>query len=294
MGTMKNKFQKIVFYALAVPLAMEITLAANDRPDTTESQIERNTERKDLGETVSLDQGQWLIKLTRDFYAAPTALEADEFVSQLYALGLIDDAQELEETLARMCPISERQTRNERQEWIVEKLNDYCRSFSLTENEYIEARERRRLRLQQGLSEIRSQFEGLTPDQQNELIWDLIANATSWQELDVIKAFTAVLDIDQVGDGSREWILDLGQADYFEGRRGRKLQRIALDLYQCEFIGSGCGPNNLRTLELCARSNLCNPGWTVQEYYLNALSPIELEQVENILILGLPQIEWVV
>ena len=284
MGAMKNKFQKVVFYVLVVALAMEITLAANDKPDTIESQIERNTERRDFEETVSLDQGQRVIKLTQDFYAAPTAVEADEFVSQLYALGLIDEAQELEETLARMCPIGDRQTRNERREWFVEKLNDYCRSFSLTPEEYVETRERRRLRMRQDLSEIRSQFEGLTLDQQNELFWDLIANAKSWQELDVIKAFTSVLDIDQVGDGSREWILDLGQADYFAGRIGRELQRSALDLYKCEIIGSGCGPHGLRTLELCAHSGLCKPGWTVQEYYLNTLSPIELEQVENILI----------
>jgi len=308
MGTMKYKYKRVILYVLVATLVIAaglvfliksetpvdsttsvadgqgIALPANDKSDTIENQIDRNNERRDFEEPASLDQRQQLIKLTQDFYAAPTALEADEIVRQLYALGSIDEAQELEETLARMCPINERQTRNERQEWIAEKLNGYCRSFSLNPEEYIEARERRRLRVSQDLAEIRSQFEGLTPDQQNELFWDLIANATSWQELDAIKSFTAVLEVDQVGDGSREWILDLGQADYFTGRRGRELQRSALDLYQCEFLGSGCGPNNMRTLELCAMSNLCSPGWTVQDYYLNTLSPIELEQVENILI----------
>ena len=76
------------------------------------------------------------------------------------------------------------------------------------------------------------------------------------------------------------WVYDLGQDEEFTGDRGREIQVAALQLYQCELLGSYCGSSSVATLNECYISGLCQPGWTLRDLYQYTLSQAELEQVE--------------
>ncbi len=75
--------------------------------------------------------------------------------------------------------------------------------------------------------------------------------------------------------------LELGQTESINLLDVEIIQNTAIELYSCQKFG-GCGPDDFLTLGMCALSNQCQPGWSMMDYYQNTLSPLNFDQVMNI------------
>lgn len=75
--------------------------------------------------------------------------------------------------------------------------------------------------------------------------------------------------------------LRLGQTEEINPLDIQMVQEIALQIFQCERFG-GCGADEFSSWGICAISNLCQPDWSLINYYQNTLSPINYQQVLSI------------
>jgi len=75
--------------------------------------------------------------------------------------------------------------------------------------------------------------------------------------------------------------LQLGQSETLPVSDLVFVQHTAIEIYFCQRFG-GCGPDGNITLVACNMTGQCHPGWSMMDFYRNTISPLNFEQVMNI------------
>lgn len=88
---------------------------------------------------------------------------------------------------------------------------------------------------------------------------------------EVIEFFNSELGMSLALGQSNDQIFNIG-----------KIQQVAAELYGCEKFG-GCGSDSYQLLSYCFVDNRCEQGWSLTDYYQNTLSPVDYNEVMNIL-----------
>jgi hypothetical protein len=214
------------------------------------------------------------------FYSARSAAEALEQVDVLYLNGEDKLANQLEALVAAMCKPNRPSVSNPRQRWVVDHLDNYCGVTSYTRENQKELVENYFRSYQADLTAAHATLDGLTGEERSEAIRQMIANANSWHDLEVVKALIAVYPTEA---RSEDAVYDLGQDPRFVGQLGRDVQLGALTLMQCELYASGCAPGSIRTMDTCISTGLCEANWSMLDFYTNTLSAVQIEQLQQVL-----------
>lgn len=219
------------------------------------------------------------IKLEKQFHSVRTGEEAQNIIERLYTDGFVKTAHEMEGRLAALC-FAPLRFGPKNHDWLKDEVQKYCGSVEFSDDKFADIMAQFTTTLDQETAELNNQFKGLSQTERSELLRDKISNATSWRELELLKLIIGATP----GPGEREdWVYELGQDSAFRGGSGRDVQVAALQLYQCELLGSYCGSSSMATINQCYISGLCQPGWTMRDFYDNTLSQLELEQVNLVL-----------
>lgn len=229
---------------------------------------------------LSEDAKDRKVVLERQGFSARTGIESQDIIEDLYAEGFDKTAMELKGRLTSLCFPGSLGADLDSLGWLGEKIQRYCESVFISDDEYADTMAEFRSTVEREIAELKFQFHGLTSSERNELIEEKIANAFSWRELELLKLIIRAPP--PLGE-STNWVHDLGQSDVFTGDKGRDVQVAALQLYQCELLGSYCDSGSMATISACYFSPVCQPGWTMRDFYENTLSPLEFEQVDIVL-----------
>ncbi len=255
-----------------------------DDKESSSKSAEVGKVNKPLAEqSDAIEVRQQKIEFSRRFYSAKTGAEAQKIIDELYAFGLTKEAEEGQSVLAGMCQNRPGPTNFGPLKETVENLRKYCEGVFFSDDEYVDITAKFRNDWTSYSEELKKQYLGLSSkNERDEWMWDAIANATSWQDLELLKQL--IHNLPQIDKFNRRGF-NLGQDPrLFAGVQGRQLQIGALNLYQCELLANSyCGPNNIRTIENCFHTGLCQPGWSLQDFYAHTFSIVEWEQVDRIL-----------
>ena len=294
----KSKSIRIVFIALSLTiiawfafkyststsvLAPETTNVLQEKSDSQlESDAHKNqTDQKVASNEKNLNGEVNRIELEKQFHSASTAYEAQKIIDNLYAEGFDKTAAELEGKLSITCSsYTSRAVMSNTQAWIGEKIQKYCGEFTISDEDFADTMAKYTVEYDIEVAELKSQFQELSTSDRNMLLREKIASASSWREIELLKI---ILRAPPHTGVSSEWVYDLGQDSMIGGDRGRDMQVAALQMLQCEQMGSYCGANSIATINECYRTGLCLPGWTMRDFYYNTLSPIEYDEMDRIL-----------
>ena len=252
----------------------QVELVTHDSQESLEAVV--NEPAKSIGENVKGRN----IALEKQALSASTGKKVQDIIEDLYAKGFEKTAREMEGRLNATCFPGALATELESLGWLGAKIQKYCESVVISDVDYAETFAEFTSTLQQEMAELKFQFHMLSSSERNELLWEKIANASSWRELELLKI---ILSAPPPLGESNNWVHDLGQSGVFTGESGRDLQVAALQMYQCELLGSYCDSNSTATINQCYISRVCQPDWTMRDFYANTLSPTEFEQMEIVL-----------
>jgi len=233
--------------------------------------------------TVSLNsevENSRKVALERRGFSARTGVEAQDIIEELYAKGFDKTALELNGRLTSLCYPGSLGVELDSLGWLGQKIQKYCESVSLSDAEYADTMAEFQSTVESEITDLKIEFHALSSSERNALFEEKIANASSWRELELLKL---ILRAPPPSGEPQNWVHDLGQSDVFTGDEGRDVQVAALQLYQCELLGSSCDSGSVATISACYFSQVCQPTWTMRDFYANTLSPLQLEQVDVVL-----------
>jgi len=257
----------------------DIENSSHSEEVTEPADEEKITQEEHLSTVNSYQQK---IKFSRKYYRAKTGADAQLVIDELYDMGLIEEAEEAETVLAEMCQMRPVDTSIDFLQEPVERLNRYCSGVAFDDDSFVDISSKFWNKNATDSAQLEKQYLSTPENERDAWMWDKIADATSLHDLEMIRKL--VITLPNINKFDR-YGFDLGQNRIlFNGTRGREIQTAALHLYQCEqFAGSFCGPNNIRTIENCLHTGLCQPGWSLQDFYANTFSNVDQEQIDLIL-----------
>lgn len=223
----------------------------------------------------SVDETPFSAQVVKQYRSAKNATEAMEAILAAYDQGFDLMAQDLETQLHKSCAFMENsRAPYENTQWAFDQMAFYCDDFAkmLTEEEYWTRLDNDRLR--DTTEVLANAYSFMELEEIREHFLAFMANAKYPEDL---KAGQSILDYLY----NYERVLELGQDDYFLDRDAVQAQQAALNLYQCQLF-DGCGSDSFNTLQTCMVTGRCQPGWSLQDYYLNNLSPVAYEQAMKI------------
>lgn len=77
--------------------------------------------------------------------------------------------------------------------------------------------------------------------------------------------------------------LQLGQSNVIAPYDIHTVQTAAIELFACEINGGGCGSNSYNVQINCVTRLDCEQNWSLMDYYQNTLSPVNFNEVMNVL-----------
>lgn len=220
------------------------------------------------------------------FFAAKTASDA---LRALNALPKNDDGEAtsmaLKEILSTACSDGARQFAEQADvAWFDEWSTPYCGNFGFSEDEREEIELWNMAYVVALSEEMEAAMQGMTMDQQDTLLLRWIASSTNYLELQAIKlviasSFYGAPATDRLYDTE---LHSLGQHPSYRGEQGLEIQRSAITLLQCqEYVR--CDSSSVLVISLCISTPGCTPGWNMNDLLYHSLSPLESEEVLNVL-----------